>query len=63
MTPIKPACQTQDCQTKATVLLKSQKTGTELHLCRDCASRYHEHGWHKVTGPVELRTGTVNEHD
>ena len=32
-------------------------------LCRDCASRYHDHGWHKVTGAVKLRTGTVNEHD
>jgi len=51
-----PRCQTQGCSTHATVLLQSKMTGSELHLCAECASEYHEQGWRKVTGPVELRT-------
>jgi len=51
-----PQCQTATCPDTATVLLQSKKTGSEIHLCHDCAARYHEQGWTLIRGSVELRT-------
>ena len=51
---VRPPCQTAGCEAEATELLRSKKTGMELHLCRRCASDYHTQGWAKIRGDVEL---------
>jgi len=52
---IRPPCQTADCDAAAATLLRSKRTGTELHLCEECASRYNELGWELIRGDVTLR--------
>ena len=52
---IRPPCQTRSCERRATALLRSKQTGTELQLCEPCASRYHEYGWWLIVGAVQLR--------
>lgn len=52
---LNPFCQTADCDSRATNLLASRKSGMELHLCSECASRYHEQGWKLIDGEVELQ--------
>lgn len=47
-------CQHRDCSDPAKALIQSRESGIELHLCRDCVSGYHEEGWKKIRGNVEL---------
>jgi hypothetical protein len=52
---LQPACQVAYCNAEATELLRSKQTGSEYHLCAECASGFYAYGWELVRGTVDLK--------